>query len=129
MENLLTRWGRELDTNLPLNDYPRPQMKRNSFINLNGEWNYTISDKAKKFAGFQGKIIVPFSPECVLSGVGKVLRPDEVLYYQKLFTFRRTGHRVLLHFGAVDYACTVTLNGAAVGEHKGGYLPFTFDVT
>ena len=129
MENLLTRWGRELDTNLPLNDYPRPQMKRNSFINLNGEWNYTISDKDKKFAGFQGKIIVPFSPECVLSGVGKVLRPDEVLYYQKLFTFRRTGHRVLLHFGAVDYACTVTLNGTAIGEHKGGYLPFTFDVT
>ncbi len=129
MERLLTRWGKTLDKSLPLNDYPRPQLKRDSFINLNGEWNYAIYDEYKKFGGFQGKIIVPFSPECILSGVEKILKPNEVLYYQKLFNFRRTNHRVLLHFGAVDYKCKVLLNNREVGTHAGGYLPFTFDVT
>ena len=129
MQKLYTRWGRELNKDLPLNDYPRPQLRRNSFINLNGEWNYAIYDEYKKFAGYQGKIIVPFSPECLLSGVERMVEPTDVLYYQKLFTFKRTNHRVLLHFGAVDYECTVTLNNSVVGEHKGGYLPFTFDVT
>lgn len=129
MEKLLTRWGKNLDKNLPLNDYPRPQLKRDSFINLNGEWNYAIYDEYKKFAGYQGKIIVPFSPECILSGVEKIVEPSDILYYQKLFKFKRTNHRVLLHFGAVDYECKVVLNGKLVGEHKGGYTPFTFDVT
>lgn len=129
MEKLLTRWGKKLDKKLPLNDYPRPQLKRNSFINLNGEWNYAIYDEYKKFAGFQGKIIVPFSPECILSGVEKIVEPSDILYYQKIFNFKRTNHRALLHFGAVDYECKVFLNGKLVGEHKGGYTPFTFDVT
>ena len=129
MERLFTRWGRELDKELPLNDYPRPQLRRNSFINLNGEWNYAIYDEYKKFAGFQGKIIVPFSPECILSGVEKIVEPSDILYYQKIFNFKRTNHRALLHFGAVDYECKVFLNGKLVGEHKGGYTPFTFDVT
>ena len=102
MEKLLTRWGKKLDKKLPLNDYPRPQLKRNSFINLNGEWNYAIYDEYKKFAGFQGKIIVPFSPECILSGVEKIVEPSDILYYQKIFNFKRTNHRALLHFGAVD---------------------------
>lgn len=129
MEKLLTRWGKNLDKNLPLNDYPRPQLKRDSFINLNGEWNYAIYDEYKKFAGYQGKIIVPFSPECILSGVEKIVEPSDILYYQKIFKFKRTNHRALLHFGAVDYECKVLLNGKLVGEHKGGYTPFTFDVT
>ena len=67
--------------------------------------------------------------KCILSGVEKMVQPTDVLYYQKTFTFKRTNHRVLLHFGAVDYKCEVTLNNSFVGEHKGGYLPFTFDVT
>ncbi len=129
MEKLLTRWGKTLNKELPLNDYPRPQMRRPSFINLNGEWNYSIIDNQKKFTGFQGKITVPFSPECILSGVEKQVKPTDVLYYQKLFTFKKTNHRVLLHFGAVDYKCSVTLNNKLVGEHTGGYLPFTFDIT
>ena len=129
MERLYTRWGKELNKDLPLNDYPRPQLRRNSFINLNGEWNYAIYDEYKKFAGYQCKITVPFSPECILSGVEKMVEPTDVLYYQKIFDFKRTNRRVLLHFGAVDYECTVTLNNSVVGEHKGGYLPFTFDVT
>ena len=129
MERLLTRWGKTLDKKMPLNDYPRPQLKRDSFINLNGEWNYAIYDRNKKFSGYQGKITVPFSPECILSGVEKMVTPIDVLYYQRSFDFKRTNHRVLLHFGAVDYECTVTLNNSVVGHHKGGYLPFTFDIT
>ena len=129
MERLLTRWGKELDKTLPLNDYPRPQLRRDSFINLNGEWNYAIYDEYKKFSGYQGKIIVPFSPETILSGVEKLVEPTDILYYQRFFDFKRTNHRVLLHFGAVDYECKVILNNKLVGEHKGGYLPFTFDIT
>lgn len=129
MEKLLTRWGKTLDKTLPLNDYPRPQLKRDSFINLNGEWQYAILDQHKKFNGYQGRITVPFSPESILSGVEKQVLPTDILYYQKKFDFRRTNHRVLLHFGAVDYKCKVTLNNTVVGEHTGGYLPFTFDVT
>lgn len=129
MENLLTRWGRTLDRTCPLPEYPRPQMRRSSFLNLNGEWNYAICDKNAGFSGFQGKIVVPFSPESILSGVQKIVTPNDILYYQKTFEFHRTKSRVLLHFGAVDYACKVTLNGKAVGSHRGGYLPFTFDVT
>ncbi len=129
MERLYTRWGRELNKTLPLNDYPRPQLKRDSFINLNGEWNYAIYDEYKKFGGYQGKIIVPFSPECILSGVEKLVEPTDILYYQRYFNFKRSNHRVLLHFGAVDYECEVTLNNTVIGEHKGGYLPFTFDIT
>ena len=69
MEQLLTRWGRELDKNCPLNDYPRPQMERDSFICLNGEWDYAIYPTADAFSGYEGKITVPFSPETLLSGV------------------------------------------------------------
>ncbi len=129
MERLLTRWGKTLDKNLPLNDYPRPQMKRDSFICLNGIWNYAINEENKKFSGYHGEIVVPFSPESILSGVEKQVKPNDILYYQKLFNFRKTKSKVILHFGAVDYKCTVTLNGKYVGEHTGGYLPFSFDVT
>ena len=129
MERLLTRWGKNLNKNCPLNDYPRPQLKRDSFINLNGIWNYAINEENKKFGGFHGEIVVPFSPESILSGVEKAVKPNDILYYQKFFNFNKTKSRVLLHFGAVDYKCTVTLNGTVIGEHTGGYLPFTFDVT
>ncbi len=129
MEQLLTRWGRKLDTGCPLNDYPRPQMRRHSFINLNGRWDYAIYPTGAPFAGYTGEIIVPFSPETLLSGVQKTVTPADTLYYRRRFTFARTGARVLLHFGAVDYACRVKLNGVALGEHRGGYDPFTFEAT
>ena len=73
MEQLLTRWGRELDRDLPLNDYPRPQMRRDSFLNLNGWWDYAIYPKEADFGGWQGKIVVPFSPETILSGVNRTV--------------------------------------------------------
>lgn len=129
MEKLLTRWGRELDREKPLDDYPRPQMKRESFINLNGRWDYAILPAKEEFSGYQGEITVPFSPETILSGVEKTVTPDDKLYYRKRFSFEKTNERVLLHFGAVDYACTVTLNGTELGTHRGGYYPFTFDIT
>ncbi|MBQ5884381.1 MAG: hypothetical protein IIW72_07615 [Clostridia bacterium] len=110
MERLLTRWGKTLDTTCPLNDYPRPQFKRDSFICLNGVWNYAIYGENKKFSGFQGEIVVPFSPESILSGVEKLVQPTDTLYYQKLFNFTKTKSKVLLHFGAVDYKCSVSLN-------------------
>ena len=129
MEKLLTRWGRTLDTACPLNDYPRPQMERDSFYCLNGVWEYAIYPAGTEFAGYQGDIVVPFSPETILSGVERTVTPTDVLYYRKRFVFNRTRAKVLLHFGAVDYACEVKLNGMLLGTHRGGYTPFTFDAT
>lgn len=129
MERLLTPFGEKLDKDLPLNDYPRPQLKRDSFLNLNGRWQYAIYDKNEPFNGYQGEIIVPFSPECILSGVEKIVKPTDILYYYRKFTFEKENDRVLLHFGAVDYLCTVKLNKTVIGVNRGGYYPFTFDVT
>ena len=129
MERLLTPFGEKLDKDLPLNDYPRPQLKRDSFLNLNGRWQYAIYDKNESFNGYQGEIIVPFSPECILSGVEKIVKPTDILYYYRKFTFEKENDRVLLHFGAVDYLCTVKLNKTVIGVNRGGYYPFTFDVT
>lgn len=129
MENLLTRWGRELNREMPLNDYPRPQMERDSFICLNGIWEYAIYPTMEKFSGFEGDIVVPFSPECLLSGVQRTVTPDDTLYYRKKFNFKKTNDRVLLHFGAVDYKCEVTVNGTVFGTHTGGYYPFSVDIT
>lgn len=129
MIDLLTRWGEKLDRNHPLQEYPRPQMKRESYINLNGVWDYAIYPGDVQFSSYQGEIIVPFSPECILSGVKKSVMPSDKLYYRKNFEFKKTSDRVLLHFGAVDYECEVSLNDVILGSHKGGYFPFTFDVT
>ncbi len=129
MEKLLTPWGEKLNKEMPLNEYPRPQMVRDSFICLNGRWDYAIYPTAKEFSGYEGEIIVPFSPECVLSGVERNVTPSDTLYYRKKFTFKKTGDRVLLHFGAVDYKCEVTVNGIHFGTHFGGYYPFSVDIT
>ncbi len=129
MEKLYTRWGKTLDRNCPLNDYPRPQLRRDSFINLNGVWDSAIYPKHKVFAGYQGEIVVPFSPETILSGVRRAVTPDDALYYRRRFEYAKSDRRLLLHFGAVDYECMVCLNGEVLGRHKGGYTPFTFDIT
>ncbi|MBQ7638174.1 MAG: glycoside hydrolase family 2 [Clostridia bacterium] len=129
MQKLLTRWGRELNKDCPLNDYPRPQMARDSFFCLNGQWDYAITKKNVSFGGYQGKITVPFSPEALLSGVERTVGPDDVLYYRRTFAFVKPGGRALLHFGAVDYECEVFLNGVSLGSHRGGYYPFYFDIT
>ena len=131
-EAMLTPWGEALDREHPLPEYPRPQLRRNSYLNLNGIWEYAITKTAEKPAAMQGEIVVPFSPETPLSGVGHILQPDEYLWYRRSVTlpegFSRGG-RLLLHFGAVDQRCTVWVNGQEAGSHTGGYLPFALDVT
>lgn len=129
MEKLLTRWGKTLDKNMPLSEYPRPQMQRDSYICLNGIWDYAIYPTMESFSGYQGEIVVPFSPECILSGVERQVTPDDTLYYRKKFNFTKTSDKVLLHFGAVDYKCEVSVNGAVYGTHTGGYFPFQLDIT
>ena len=130
MKELATRWKNQVDTNNPLPEYPRPNMVRDSFLSLNGEWDYCINQQ-EKVAAYDGTIIVPFSPETALSGVQKIVMPEDYLHYRKVFRlpdgFKKD--RVLLHFGAVDQECSVYLNGQLLGEHVGGYLSFSFDIT
>ncbi len=129
MEQLYTRWGRKLKREIPLSEYPRPQMVRDSYVCLNGIWEYAIYPTGRTFEGYEGDIVVPFSPECLLSGVGRSVTPEDTLYYRKKFSFTKTGDRVLLHFGAVDYKCEVSVNGTCFGTHTGGYFPFEIDIT
>jgi MFS family permease len=130
-EKLYTRWGKEMDKNNTLPEYPRPQMVRDSYINLNGVWQYAIYNKQAAFEGYQGDIVVPYSPESLLSGVNKIVTPEDKLYYQRSFSVPDgfIKGKTLLHFGAVDYECKVSINGQAVGGHKGGFTPFTLDIT
>lgn len=130
MIQLTSRWAKQVDVKNPLPEYPRPNLVRDSFLSLNGEWDYCINHN-KEVTEYDGKIVVPFSPETMLSGVGKIVMPEDYLHYRKIFMlpngFKKD--RVLLHFGAVDQECSVYLNGQLLGEHVGGYLAFQFDIT
>ena len=114
----------------PLPEYPRPALRRDSYENLNGLWQYAITGSAGLPAKWDGDILVPYSPETKASGVGRTLQPGAWLHYHRSFVPPAgTGGRVLLHFGAVDYACAVQVNGHLVGGHRGGYWPFALDIT
>ena len=114
----------------PLAEYPRPALRRDSCEILNGPWQYAITQTAEYPAAWQGSILVPYSPEAPASGVGRTLQPGQWLHYHRLFAPPAgEGGRVLLHFGAVDYACAVQINGHLAGGHRGGYWPFTLDIT
>lgn len=128
---MLTRWGRALDPDAPWPEHPRPQLVRPAWTSLNGRWEHAFTTSPAVPETWAGPIVVPFSPETVLSGVGRQLQPDEWLFYRRTFTApeRPDGCRLLLHFGAVDQHCAVWLNGVEVGGHTGGYLPFTLDIT
>lgn len=130
---LETRWAKEVSPQHPLPEYPRPQMRRESWHNLNGLWEYAIRDKDEpRPEKFDGQILVPFPVESSLSGVMKRVQPDQRLWYRLKFTPSlncSADERRLLHFGAVDWETTVWVNGKKVGEHQGGYDPFTFDIT
>lgn len=135
MKQLYTKWGRALDREHVLKEYPRPLMVRDSYLNLNGEWEYAFTEKFCKPDEYEGRILVPFSPESVLSGVDRQLQPDEYLWYRRMFLISQEGQsqdsccRRLLHFGAVDQSCVVFINGRQAARHTGGYLPFEADIT
>lgn len=149
---MLSQWGASLDADAPLPEYPRPQLVRGDWLNINGRWQYAITaftadgaahlsahadplavaDPQAPPAHWDGQIVVPFSPETPLSGVNRTLGADQILWYRRGFCLPRAlqaGERALLHFGAVDQSCRVAVNGVEVGGHTGGYLPFTLDIT
>ena len=129
---LLTQWAGEVDPAEPLPEYPRPQMARKIWTPLNGLWDYAIRPLDEDApAEFDGEILVPYPLESALSGVGKRIGSEERLWYHRAFDTPalRTGGRLLLHFGAVDWHAQVWINGVKQGEHKGGYTPFSFDIT
>lgn len=126
-----TPWGEKLNRDSILPEYPRPQLQRSSYLNLNGPWQYAITETDEPPAIFDGEILVPFSPESELSGVGRQLLPGQTLWYRRTVRLPAGFNvgRVLLHFGAVDQTATVSVNGTEVCSHVGGYTPFSADVT
>ncbi len=130
---LVTRWAKEVRPDNVWPEYPRPQMVRPAWQNLNGLWHYAITarDATPAADAYRGTILVPFAVESFLSGARTAVTPDQYLWYRRTFTApdRPAGGRVLLHFGAVDWEALVSVNGKQVGEHRGGYDPFTVDVT
>ncbi len=128
---LLTKWSRSFDREHPLPEYPRPQFVRDSYLSLNGTWKYVIKNNSGRPMRYLADITVPFSPETEISGVCRALKPTEYLFYLKKFTLPDGFNkgRVFVNFGAVDQLATVFLNGKEVGEHKGGYTPFKFELT
>ena len=142
LKKLKTIWTEAAAQGETLKEYPRPGMKRKHWINLNGMWDYLITDKRilpyqfyeNEYFPFDGQILVPFSPEAPLSQVNRQLLPDEVLWYSRVVQLPEgcldvSSQRLLLHFGAVDQICSVYIDGKFVTYHKGGYLPFTVDIT
>ncbi len=130
MIQLKSRWAQEVSQLNPLPEYPRPNLVRDSYLNLNGKWEYCINQE-KTVTEYDGTILVPYSPETLLSGVQKIVMPKDFLHYKKTFLLPKgfLKERVLLNFGAVDQECSVAVNGNKVGEHKGGYNSFSFDIT
>ena len=142
LNSLTTIWGEALDPSNVLPEYPRPRMQRDNYVMLNGVWNYTIvpvdggigvETLAQQAipSHWDGQIVVPFSPEAPLSGVGRTVQPSELLWYKRKIELPKLAddQRLILHFDAVDWMCACFVNDKLVGTHTGGYLPFSFDVT
>ena len=142
LNSLATVWGEALDASNVLPEHPRPRMQRDEYTMLNGVWEYAIAPvdgevDAETLAQqaipsqWDGQIVVPFSPEAPLSGVGRTVRPYELLWYRRKIDLPKLAddQRFILHFDTVDWMCACFVNGKLVGTHTGGYLPFSFDVT
>lgn len=131
-DKIKTEWADKVDPQNVLPEYPRPIMERQQWLNLNGLWDYAITKKdAPLPKTFDGKILVPFAIESSLSGVGKTIKADQSLWYERKFQIPEDwkGKNVLLNFGAVDWKAEVFVNGNKIGEHTGGYTPFSFNIT
>jgi beta-galactosidase/beta-glucuronidase len=129
---LLTRWAKDVSPDHVLSEYPRPQFVRPEWRNLNGLWDYAIRPREEaQPAAFDGKILVPFPIESALSGVMKKVGDTNRLWYRRTFDVPRgwRDSRTLLHFGAVDWDTTISVNGVEVGKHRGGYDEITIDIT
>jgi hypothetical protein len=129
---LMTRWAKEVARGKVHTEYPRPQMARTEWLDLNGLWEYAITLRsAPAPAQFQGRILVPFPVESALSGVRSNLDEKKRIWYRRKVEIPSTWkhQRVLLHFGAVDFEAVVSVNGREVGQHRGGYDPFSLDIT
>ena len=132
MKQLMTKWADNINEKNVLGEYPRPLMRRKSYVNLNGIWKYAIRETKGFPKKMDGDILVPFSPEAVLSGVNRQLKPEEYLWYKRRLPDEvkpEKGSRWILHFGAVDQCAVVYINGKKQGKHVGGYLPFSYDIT
>ena len=131
--NIMTRWAKEVSANNALPEYPRPMMKRERWKNLNGIWEFAMRPKSREGRPekFDDHILVPFCVESALSGVKKKVVETDMLWYRRTFDVPRqwAGQRLLLHFGAVDWETTVWVNGKEVTHHRGGYDPFSVDIT
>lgn len=131
-DRIQTPWAEKMDIHYVLPEYPRPIMERADWQNLNGLWNYAITPVGQSApTTFDGEILVPFPVESSLSGVGKMLGEANELWYQRTFTVPANwkAERILLHFGAVDWKADVWVNNIKVGQHTGGFTPFSFDIT
>jgi len=129
---LMTRWAAQVSPTNALPEYPRPQLVRPDWLNLNGLWDYAITPSStEKPPAFEGRILVPFPVESALSGVMRRLDEKSTLWYHRRFAVPRawSGQRVRLHFGAADWRAQVWVNGKGIGQHRGGYDAFTFDIT
>ncbi|WP_367112858.1 sugar-binding domain-containing protein, partial [uncultured Chitinophaga sp.] len=126
-----TSWSEQVNPAAPLPEYPRPQFVRSNWKNLNGLWDYAITGMNGAPSAYQGKILVPFAVESAISGVGRTVGKDSLLWYRTSFAVPSAmkGKRILLHFGAVDWKTKVLVNGKEAGTHEGGFDPFSFDVT
>jgi hypothetical protein len=129
---LMTRWAKKVSPKNAHREYPRPQMVRKDWMNLNGLWEYAIQSRDQQQPdSFDGQILVPFPVESALSGVMKAVGEEKRLWYRRTVKIPKkwASRRMLLHFGAVDWDTTVWVNGRQVGNHRGGYDPFTLDIT
>ena len=130
-DRIRTPWAEQVNPAAPLPEYPRPLMQRSRWMNLNGLWDYAVTEIGGNFTQADGQILVPYCIESSLSGVGRSVGADRQLWYRRSFILPKDwkGSRILLHFGAVDWQADVWVGDVKVGSHTGGYTPFSFDIT